>query len=147
MLTQSYDPVSVILLNIDGFKSVNDSFGSRVGDAVLAELASAPPNSVGRYGGEELSSSIREPLQLLPCSSQKASARVVSTVVSLTNGAHLTLSASLGSSHVPDFRKQVKAASQTPTGRYLPANLPDATASAKLLRCLSSCHATLSSEL
>ena len=50
---------SLILLDIDKFKSVNDNYGHQVGDAVLVELAKMLNNSirktdvVGRWGGEE----------------------------------------------------------------------------------------------
>lgn len=50
---------SVIMLDIDHFKQINDTYGHSVGDEVLKELASAIKCSVrkadvvGRYGGEE----------------------------------------------------------------------------------------------
>lgn len=52
-------PFSVILLDIDHFKSVNDTFGHLAGDTVLVELADILKNNVrsidivGRWGGEE----------------------------------------------------------------------------------------------
>lgn len=52
-------PVSVVILDIDGFKSVNDEFGHHAGDAVLKQFAgilkreAREIDSVGRYGGEE----------------------------------------------------------------------------------------------
>ncbi|GAB4509022.1 MAG: hypothetical protein Tsb0026_08580 [Sulfuricaulis sp.] len=53
-------PLSVLLLDIDHFKLVNDSYGHQVGDVVLAELAQLIVNTVRttdivtRYGGEEI---------------------------------------------------------------------------------------------
>jgi diguanylate cyclase (GGDEF)-like protein len=53
------DTVSVILLDIDHFKQINDTFGHDVGDQVLIEVAATlrqcleAPTMVGRWGGEE----------------------------------------------------------------------------------------------
>jgi diguanylate cyclase (GGDEF)-like protein/PAS domain S-box-containing protein len=55
-----YDsPVSFILLDVDHFKQVNDTFGHRAGDLVLREVATAcrralrSSDVMGRFGGEE----------------------------------------------------------------------------------------------
>lgn len=50
---------TLIMLDLDHFKMVNDSFGHQEGDRVLRELGSAlratarAADRVGRYGGEE----------------------------------------------------------------------------------------------
>ena len=52
-------PLSLLMLDVDHFKEVNDAYGHPVGDAVLRELAKVLRLStrsvdlVGRYGGEE----------------------------------------------------------------------------------------------
>ncbi|HVU44950.1 MAG TPA: GGDEF domain-containing protein, partial [Terracidiphilus sp.] len=52
-------PLSVILMDLDHFKQINDTFGHPVGDAALKELGAILLRSVrsydwvGRYGGEE----------------------------------------------------------------------------------------------
>ena len=52
-------PVSVVLLDLDGFKAVNDEFGHSMGDDTLREVAqilmkhSRGINVVSRYGGDE----------------------------------------------------------------------------------------------
>lgn len=52
-------PLSIIMIDIDHFKSVNDQHGHQVGDEVLKEIVNVLSESVrssdiiGRYGGEE----------------------------------------------------------------------------------------------
>jgi two-component system cell cycle response regulator len=53
------EPVGVVLLDLDHFKSINDTYGHFAGDAVLREAARRMQgtirqyDSMGRYGGEE----------------------------------------------------------------------------------------------
>jgi diguanylate cyclase (GGDEF)-like protein len=52
-------PLSLIMLDIDFFKKINDNYGHHAGDAVLKELVRRiqvelrPYDTFGRYGGEE----------------------------------------------------------------------------------------------
>lgn len=52
-------PLSLIMLDIDNFKQINDTYGHRVGDVVLREIAAIVKKGVrktdivARYGGEE----------------------------------------------------------------------------------------------
>ena len=56
---RSREPVSLMMLDVDHFKSYNDTFGHTAGDLVLRGVAKVlravvPPGGVvGRYGGEE----------------------------------------------------------------------------------------------
>jgi diguanylate cyclase (GGDEF)-like protein len=65
-------PLSVVLLDIDHFKPVNDEHGHDAGDAVLTEMArrlqeaTRLGDSLGRYGGEEFL------LVLYPCDLDEA---------------------------------------------------------------------------
>ena len=60
-LRQKYDdPVSVMMLDLDMFKSINDTYGHSVGDTtlkhfakIMRDLAVEENTSVGRWGGEE----------------------------------------------------------------------------------------------
>jgi diguanylate cyclase (GGDEF)-like protein len=52
-------PLSLIVVDLDYFKKINDTYGHPVGDAVLVKAASRlrscirPQEALGRYGGEE----------------------------------------------------------------------------------------------
>ncbi|MCH4890746.1 diguanylate cyclase [Acidaminobacter sp. JC074] len=53
------DPVSVVMLDIDKFKNINDTYGHRKGDEILYKMCQVIKQTVretdliGRYGGEE----------------------------------------------------------------------------------------------
>ncbi len=58
--TSRYDtPLSIIIIDIDHFKNVNDTYGHQTGDIVLKEVAqilrscSRTSDTSGRWGGEE----------------------------------------------------------------------------------------------
>ncbi|MEJ8543667.1 diguanylate cyclase [Brevibacillus borstelensis] len=57
--TETGLPYSIVLLDVDGFKKVNDEYGHQTGDEVLRFLSQAMKHHVrkgdicGRYGGEE----------------------------------------------------------------------------------------------
>lgn len=57
--TQASSPTGVLMLDIDHFKKINDSYGHMTGDGVLKEVTQRITksvrgyDSVGRYGGEE----------------------------------------------------------------------------------------------
>ncbi len=61
-------PFCVILLDLNGFKSVNDSLGHTAGDDLLRQFASelrgqfAPSDTVGRWGGDEFVGFLDGPL-------------------------------------------------------------------------------------
>ncbi len=77
------DCISVLMIDIDHFKMVNDRYGHLAGDAVLREVAARlrtnlyPDDILARYGGEEF-------VVLLPCASaellQQIATRLVAAV-------------------------------------------------------------------
>jgi diguanylate cyclase (GGDEF)-like protein len=98
-------PVSVVLLDLDGFKSVNDSLGHAVGDDTLRDVAqilmkhSRGINVVSRYGGDEFA--------VLLVETSKAGARLyadrIREVVAKYPFSHgKVLTASFGVASLPD---------------------------------------------
>lgn len=57
--TRQQSPLSIVMMDVDHFKSINDDFGHLIGDEVLMELAellretSRESDFLARYGGEE----------------------------------------------------------------------------------------------
>ena len=98
-------PVSVVVLDVDGFKSVNDEFGHAVGDETLRDIAqilmkhSRGINVVSRYGGDEFA--------VLLVETSKTGARLyadrIRHVVATFPFSHgKTVTASFGVSSLPD---------------------------------------------
>ena len=60
-------PVTVVFVDLDGFKAVNDRFGHRAGDSVLAEAArriraaAVSADTIARLGGDEFVIVFRDP--------------------------------------------------------------------------------------
>lgn len=106
--TRTQSPLSIIMIDLDHFKKLNDEHGHAMGDAVLAEAASAilasirPCDIACRYGGEEL-------VVLLPdCSLESAAAKaeVLRKMIEGLSDRHgILISASFGVSTIPETSK------------------------------------------
>jgi len=92
LLTQCREhnlPFSVLLLDIDFFKKVNDTFGHAIGDIVLSKTAQICASAlrkgdcIGRFGGEEF-------LVVLPGSSAKEAAEVAERICTKVAVANLS---------------------------------------------------------
>lgn len=63
------DPVTLLMFDLDHFKSVNDRFGHGMGDSVLRVFAEVATKSIrstdiiGRLGGEEFAAIVPEPME------------------------------------------------------------------------------------
>ena len=57
--TRTPEPLAVLYLDLDRFKSINDTLGHQVGDQLLVEVARRigatlrPSDTLGRFGGDE----------------------------------------------------------------------------------------------
>lgn len=100
-------PLSILLLDIDRFKAINDAYGHSAGDRVLVEFAkvlrasSRATDVIGRWGGEEFLYILPGPLS----SAEAQAERVRTAVASFPFGApefHLRLSVSIGATQLAE---------------------------------------------
>ncbi|MFZ5650847.1 MAG: GGDEF domain-containing protein [Bacillota bacterium] len=95
-------PLSVIMMDIDHFKKVNDTYGHDAGDVVLKEFARTvksairPMDFLGRYGGEEFvvicNACIDEASEI----AGRVRLTVSAAPVSISEGQALSITASFG---------------------------------------------------
>jgi diguanylate cyclase (GGDEF)-like protein len=120
----AHSGTALVLVDVDSFKSINDTYGHPVGDDVLVHLAGilrshvrADDAVLSRLGGDELA-------VLLPGSPADVAARraeellqgVRSTPLRLPDGTLLSLSVSLGVAHVPAGSADLRALYSTADG-------------------------------
>ncbi|HSE96653.1 MAG TPA: GGDEF domain-containing protein, partial [Blastocatellia bacterium] len=102
-------PISVIFMDLDGFKRVNDAYGHRAGSLTLAEVARVILNSmrevdfVARYGGDEFVMMLPE----TPAKQALEAAERVRTQISNHRfsgglGAEISITASFGVASFPE---------------------------------------------
>ena len=72
-------PASVLMLDVDKFKLINDSWGHEIGDSVLVQVAETisamirPTNFASRFGGDEF-------MIVLPATGAEAASRVAERI-------------------------------------------------------------------
>ena len=121
---RSQGALGVLLLDIDRFKNINDTYGHLVGDVVLREVAQRVAgavrsyDSVGRYGGEEFlivlpgcgESDVRE-------SAERVRLAVCGTPVA-TTGTQIQVTISVGATVVGDATSAHDAVCSADTAMY-----------------------------
>lgn len=96
-------PTSLILIDIDNFKRVNDNYGHPTGDLAIQHVANAITHNLRRldiacrYGGEEYAIILPgTPINTAISVAGRLRKQVVTVPIILPQGRHLSLSASLG---------------------------------------------------
>lgn len=116
---RSHNKTGIIILDIDEFKTVNDTYGHNVGDDVLKHLSLLMLNNfresdvVARYGGEEF-------IILLPNTNIKESIKIASNfreivennVIKTDEGNTLNITISLGVDEVLENDKNIRESIQ-----------------------------------
>ncbi len=105
---RSGDPLGLLMLDLDHFKSVNDTYGHIVGDRVIQSAVSATRQVLRegdvlvRYGGEEF-------LVILPGAGRRDLTdmaerirRTISETETVTGGHQLSITVSIGGAGLPD---------------------------------------------
>jgi diguanylate cyclase (GGDEF)-like protein len=103
----SHTPISLVMVDIDFFKKVNDTYGHHAGDSVLSKIASLLKGSVrkddtvARYGGEEF-------VLILPGAKLEVTSiiaerirRLVETTPFEIEGGQIHITISIGISNLP----------------------------------------------
>jgi diguanylate cyclase (GGDEF)-like protein/PAS domain S-box-containing protein len=103
-------PMTVMCIDLDGFKQINDRFGHSAGDQVLTVCAQRMKNAVrrnsdlvGRIGGDEFIIGLRGVGSSDPMMAEIASALLqeISEVIVLDTGNEVRVGASIGVAYVP----------------------------------------------
>jgi diguanylate cyclase (GGDEF)-like protein len=113
-------PVGLLIIDVDHFKRVNDTYGHPGGDRVLAEVArrltvaARPGSVVARYGGEEfvILLSDLDPARLA-AEAEHIRQAIGNTPMAVQSGALLGVTASVGAACFPEHADTAGALVQT----------------------------------
>lgn len=109
---QDIGRVAVMLVDLDDFKPVNDTYGHNVGDQVLTEAAArmqdcaGPENLVARIGGDEFGILVQDPETDIDRLARRVLATVSRPYVLATGAASITASVGIAATnHSPDAQQ------------------------------------------
>lgn len=101
-------PLSVVMIDIDNFKEINDQYGHMAGDVVLKEVSDRILSSIrdvdilGRYGGDEFALFLPESDWMNIHEIIRRIMRSVTSSPIQVSGAHLRVTISLGAARTRD---------------------------------------------
>ena len=120
---RSSAPLSCMMLDVDYFKKVNDTYGHQVGDQVLREIAALVraqlrgSDVLSRYGGEEFAALLSQtPLKTAEEVAERVRRGVEENVFRLPDGETFTVTISIG---VGTYTPASEAGTMVPNGDFL----------------------------
>jgi diguanylate cyclase (GGDEF)-like protein len=115
-VARSGDPALLLMLDVDHFKRVNDTYGHQVGDMVLQAIGKSmascvrPMDTVARYGGEEFA------VVLPNCHTsfgatvaERIRATVEALVIPISPSQSIKVTASVGGAYAPEWVRSTAA--------------------------------------
>lgn len=102
-------PLSLIVVDLDYFKRINDTYGHQAGDAVLTKVAARlrgcirPQEALGRYGGEEFLVVLPDAAGEVAMAIAERMRQAVASQQETVNGAELRLTISAGVASTDQF--------------------------------------------
>jgi diguanylate cyclase (GGDEF)-like protein len=100
--------MTVAMMDIDNFKSVNDTFGHKIGDQILREISAVISHTVrkidiaARYGGEEFAVIFPEtPISTATIIANRLRKNIAQIIVKMAEGAEIAPKISIGLAEFP----------------------------------------------
>ncbi len=110
VVARSGEPALLLMLDIDHFKKVNDTYGHQAGDQVLQAVANAlakcvrPVDTVARYGGEEFAVILPN---CLTAFGDTVAERIRKTIqdmpIQISPGVSIQVTLSIGGAYAPEW--------------------------------------------
>jgi diguanylate cyclase (GGDEF)-like protein len=116
MVARSGEPALLLMVDIDHFKKVNDTYGHPAGDQVLLAVAKAlakcvrPMDTVARYGGEEFAVVLPNCHAFFGVTVAERIRQTIQAMrVTIASGQVLEVTASIGGAYAPEWVRSTAA--------------------------------------
>jgi two-component system cell cycle response regulator len=121
-------PALLMLLDLNGFKNYNDTFGHPAGDALLVRLGGALTDAVAAFGGRAYRPGGDEFCVIVADASRRDAVELAASRALCETGPGFTISAAFGSVVIPDAGDATEAMRRADTAMYAQKRSERATA-------------------